>query len=348
VLIRLIKSVPQKLVRLSPLLLVIQLGSLLTYEYYARIEASRLPERARLHHAIVSGEAPYQYRYRILAPYLAEGLARALHAVPRLSRGSPPLPPLPYSRRAFALSFMALNFGALAVLLLCLWRLLEPWFGRAWAMFGMSLAAVLIAFTYRDHFYHPWSFWEAAAYALGMYLIRAGRVVQILALSAVAAATRETTAFLPLGFLLYALPWDPRVWKAGLWRQRAVRWPVASLAVWLAVFLTVHQAIGYQPPTFTLEKAIAGNLAQGGHALLLNGLFLGPMWLFAFWGVFRGPRLVRSFALALAPYFLILLFLGFWWEIRYWMTALPVLVPALLSMLSPPAEMAPPRHTETR
>ena len=51
-------------------------------------------------------------------------------------------------------------------------------------------------------------------------------------------------------------------------------------------------------------------------------------------GFARAPRLIRRAGLALIPYCALLLVIGYWWEIRYWMTTLPVLIPALASQLA--------------
>ena len=60
------------------LLLVLYLSTTLTYDYYLRIEDRQLGARAKLHSEIVSREAPFQYRYRVLLPYAAEVVARGL------------------------------------------------------------------------------------------------------------------------------------------------------------------------------------------------------------------------------------------------------------------------------
>lgn len=39
------------------------------------------------------------------------------------------------------------------------------------ALFGVAAAACLMQFTFRDQYFHPWSFWEGAYFAAGLLLI---------------------------------------------------------------------------------------------------------------------------------------------------------------------------------
>ena len=48
-------------------------------------------------------------------------------------------------------------------------------------------------------------------------------------------------------------------------------------------------------------------------------------------GMAAGPRLIRRAALVLPLYFALLLVIGYWCEIRYWITAIPIVVPALIA-----------------
>lgn len=327
----------QRLVALFPSLLVLQLAGMLTFDYYSRVEAPSWEQRVKVHASIVNGKAPYQYRYRVLIPYVAEGLARTLQAIPKFG-GAVPAGSLSYSTRAFNSAFILMNFSALLLLFMSLWSLMETWFERRLALFGLALAAIMIDFTFRDHFYHPWSFWEAAFYALGMHLVLRRRWYAVILLSAVGALCRETTAFLPLGFLLFVLPLDFRRWRATDLRRTDVQAAIASLGLWLGAWLAVHRLVGYAPPTFFLERAMTGNLGMLHYSVLMNVLLLGALPVLAGWGLPRSPHLVRSMAVALVPYIAVLLTIGFWWEIRYWMTLLPVLIPALLSAIEPPRE----------
>jgi len=305
-------------------MVVIQLSGILTFEYWQRIEAPTVVKRFALHTAIIDREAPYQFRYRILIPTAAEVLAQTLHRV--AFHGQPPSG-WPYSRRAFQAAYILLNGIAIAAFLLFLHLLICEWWEAIYGLFGMALAAVIMVLTFRDHYFHPWSFWEAALFAAGMWMIRREHY-WVLSLFAVGGAfIRETTVFLPLAFVFYAVP-KPFSWAES--KGRTMRFALTSLLLWLAAYGIVHATVGYKPTTFTIDMAVEGNLSNFHYVLILNLLVLGPVWLLAIRGLFRSHRLIQRFALALIPYLLLLGAIGFWWEIRYWLTALPVLIPAVV------------------
>ena len=185
----------------------IWLSAMLTGDYYVRVEAPALNARIALHQDMVTGNAPYAYRYRIFAPYAAEGLARVLQHAPIVS-SRPATPPLSYSGLAFTTAYCLLNLAALIVLL---WSIGElTW--RLWrydlALLGVAIAAVMVGFTFRDHYYHPWSFWEGAFFALGLLLIHRQQFLLFSALSLFGLVNRETSVFLLVAFLLTTLPRD--------------------------------------------------------------------------------------------------------------------------------------------
>src|SRR5262249_43198799 len=147
--------------------------------------------RIALHNEIVSGTAPYQYRYRILVPAAAEGLARAFQRAPMVA-SRPILPPLAYSKRAFELAYAALNFTALAILFWSVGELVARLFGTQLSWFAVALSAVLVTFTFRNQLYQPWSFWEGAQFGVGLLLIHQRRLWLFAGLSLVGLLNRET------------------------------------------------------------------------------------------------------------------------------------------------------------
>ena len=68
--------------------LIVPLSLLLSDGYYSRVEKPNYEARVALHQAIIDGTAESPYRYRVLIPYLAEGLTRlAAHLNIPLQRG---------------------------------------------------------------------------------------------------------------------------------------------------------------------------------------------------------------------------------------------------------------------
>jgi hypothetical protein len=311
----------------------IWLSALLTAEYYVRIERPAMKVRVTLHHDMVTGDAPYAYRYRVLTPYLAEGLARGLQQLPFI-KSQPMREPLPYSELAFVAAYSILNFTGLFVLLWSLGALIRELFRYELALLGVAICAFLVGFTFRDHYYHPWSFWEGAYYALGLLLIQRKQYLLFSLVSIIGLLNRETSVFLLLAFLFIALP--ERLSKDDLivaLRTSGLRYALGNLVAWVFGFFILHYLIGYKPSTFTVETAIAGNRTHLWYALILNAMFIGFAIPLIVTGIQRSPPLIRRSALMSPAYLGLLLVLGYWWEIRYWITLLPILVPALVAAL---------------
>jgi len=291
--------------------LAVWLAAMLTYDYYIRVENPQMQSRVELHGMIVTGTAPYQYRYRVLIPYAAEGLMRVLRRTP-------------VGHRAFAVSFGILNFSAIALMLWATGALMARIFKWEVALFGVALSAMMIEFTFRHHNYHPWSFWEGAFVALGLLLIYRRRYIAFFVLSILALLNRETSVFLLLAFVAIEWPNGP-----------GFRMALVTLAVWVAGFFVLHWAVGYAPSTFTLQMAIEGNRSNLLLAVWMNLLMIG-IALPLLWRAWRrGPAFYRRAAWSLPPYLALLLVIGYWWEIRYWITALPIIVPLIAIALAP-------------
>jgi len=299
---------------------------MLTYDYYSRVEDPGMDGRVELHHMMIDGSAPYQYRYRVLVPYAGEGLARLAQHLPYVSHRAI-LPPLAYSKRAFVLAFAALNWTALVILLWTVGELVWRLTTFEMAPFGIALSAIMTTFTFRNHTYQPWSFWEGAFFAAGLLLIHHKKYWWTVALSIVALINRETAVFLLVAFAAIELPNGP-----------GLRIAIGGLAVWVAAWFALHAVVGYRPVTVLFGDVVAFNVRNLGFALVLNVLLVGLPLPLIWRGLSRSPTLIRRAALMLPAYLLLLLAIGYWLEIRYWISALPILVPAIACALSASAE----------
>lgn len=319
------------------LLVSLHLASLLTYNYYSRIEAPTLAKRIALHTSIVSGTAPYQYRYRVLIPFLVDTVARVFDGVTVPRAASRSCSELPYSKATFALAYMVSNFLAFFTLFLCLTALVNHFFGFLFSLIAAFLTAVLLEFTFRDHYFHPWSLWEGALFAAGLLLVHRQRYRLFIALATLGAFNRETSVFLPLGFLFYKLPRNFRSSAfalIALWRNRELRGAFTGIACWLIAFFLVHHFVGYSPATFTPEMAWQNNRRLFPYTLLLNGLLFGPFLFLLPHGLRNSPFLIQRFSLIIPLYLLLLFYLGHWWEIRYWISVFPILIPAMVASMA--------------
>lgn len=98
--------------RAAVALLIVHLAALLSYDYFDRVERPNTEKRMAVHQQILTGEAPYQRRYRILAPATAEVLSRVLQRLPPF-RGDRSTPGHAYGHRAFSAAYLLLDFAAL-------------------------------------------------------------------------------------------------------------------------------------------------------------------------------------------------------------------------------------------
>lgn len=320
--------------------MVMWLTGILTFDYFVRVEAPRMQQRLSSHTAIVDHTAPYQYRYRVLIPFVADALARLIQHSP-LANSRPLVGTHPYSKRAFELAYCLLNGMALCVLLFSLGELLWRLFSYDLALFGIASSAFLVAFTFRDHYFQPWSFWEGAFFALGLLLIYRESYWTLSVLSILGLLTRETSVFLLVAFLFYTLPENVRIQSLiEASHERKFRFAVGNLIAWVIGFFILHWAVGYKPSTFFMETAMNGNRTHLKYALVLNCLFFGFISPLVLRGIFRAPILIRRSAMMLPAYIGLLAVIGFWWEIRYWITVIPILVPALVATI---ADARPPK-----
>ena len=67
--------------RWTTLAIILSVSSVLAYIYFRQVGSPYLAERIELHGQILRGTAESPYRYRVLVPFIAEGLTRALSAV---------------------------------------------------------------------------------------------------------------------------------------------------------------------------------------------------------------------------------------------------------------------------
>lgn len=316
------------------------MAGILSLEYYLRVERAYRSERISVHKEINDGIAPDPYRFRILIPRTANALAGAVQRT--VLRSRPADPPLPYSNDSFDLACGVLDFCALSIFLASLYGLTSRWFGMPLGLLAVALCSILSVLTFRDHYYHPWSFWEAAFFAAGLLLIDRERYLLFTALNLLGVTNRETSVFLPLAFFFYSLP-DPLRLAEGIrstilaaLRSKVFLLAVANLCLWVLGWIALRMYVGYRPATFTFATAWEGNSRRAGYALFLNSFLLAPLFYWIAAGLPRAPRLIRRGAWILPFYLGLILAIGFWWEIRYWLTVFPLLIPAFLAGITRP------------
>src|SRR5688572_29543076 len=226
-------------------------------------------------------------KYRVLAPFVFEGLVAAV----------------PADRRVMWVGFRwVAAFGALVATHV----LLTTWFGTTAAITGSLLSGVLLLLTFTNSWPHPDHLMEWALSAAAIAAIARGRDAYFGGLLLLAALNRETSAFI---WLLYS---TSRPWS----RPHVVR-TVAFGAGWAAVYagLRLWRGVAWYDPwqagrNFEFLKLMPDNFDPYTRAYAWFGLVLvGPaLWLgWKSWP--QQPRLTRMALLVVIPTFLVTAFL---------------------------------------
>jgi hypothetical protein len=304
------------------LLVLASIGVSLALHYFRTVEYPASEHRLELHRKMIEHDAPSQLRHRILAPFAAEGIARVLALAepgPVRWRAEDS-----GSARPLLAAYFALNAVAFSTALVALYLLLQSWYPIPWALAGALLAGAAIPLTFGDHYYHPDSPLELAFFAVGLLLMVRRRLGWLGLVVVFAALNRETSLFLVLA-ILWAM-WNDRAGRAAAF---------GYLVTWAAIFLGLRVGFGFPPPTFTLAMAWEGNRAHWLESAALNAVFLGAFWFCVARGLRQAPDAIARAAIVLPPYVALLLVIGYWWEIRYWLSMLPILIPLGLASLTP-------------
>ena len=303
------------------LILILSGSAVLAYGYFNRIDAPNFEERLKLHNQIIAGTASSPYRYRLLVPYLVEGLNKVLSLF------------LPI-KDAFLQSYKVYDLLAIFFLLAMLYYWLKTWFTNEQALVGVLFVAATMPIALQNHFFQPWSFLEAGIFSAALLAIHKKRYWILTFLVICASLNRETGVFIPFIFFLTIdikiifntkskVAWKPILLFGGL------------LLTWAVVFLGLRYFRGNISPIANIAELFARNTTRANLSVTLeNGsLFLGGLWVFACLGYQYAPPLLKKVALIIPFYLFTILLWGVWYEVRLLMPMYPIIVPLGLSFL---------------
>lgn len=312
-------SDPVKLSRplqIAILALLLSLAAVLSFEYYMNVSKPFLPDRIDLHTAILDGEAPSPYRYRVLVPAVGALLWWAFGNVTS-------------SVQAFVLAYWLLDFAALAGFLVLLFVYVKRWFTWQTSLLGVFFCAGMLPLTFHEHYFQPWSLWEAVFFTAALILIADKRFYLFGVIVALATLNRETAIFLPLLFLLTTQEGvDPfkQLWRIN---RKELAWFLTYLLIWGVIFAGARALRGPSPHLESLASILKSNLLPKHlfKSVVYWSLFLGAFWFFVVTGYRNAPSLVRRSAWIIPPYVLVLAVWSYWFEVRLLAPLLPVLLP---------------------
>lgn len=273
--------------------------------------------------AVIAGEAEAPGRYRVLAPYMYEGVRRAT--------GLSPL-----------YAWLVFRWLSLFLALLAGHFYLTTWFDTGKAVAGNMLMLALMPLTFTNAWPHPDHFVELVLFTLGCACIARswfGAFVLVLVLNAL---NRETSVFL-LALFWLAMP------DSTVHRVRTV----ACAALWGAIYVGLRWTLGFE----TYDAWQAGrNLgwlqpmsANYPPYYRIRGWFYLLLLVPSFWLAARNwqelTRFMRVSTAVVAPAFVLVGFLfSSVIESRIFAPLMPLLLPAMLITLfhvdAPRAESA--------
>lgn len=312
----------------AALLLAIALP--LSLAHYTFIDRVYLDARMELHAQIINGSAESPYRYRVLVPFVAEGLIRIL-------KGPVGWP----AWRAFLYAYGLVDAGLIAMLLGSLFLYLRRWLSWGFSMAGILGVAAVFPMTLFEQYFQPWSYLETALLALTLVAAQSRRKELWAAICILLASlNRESGIFAVLAFFLATFDFE-RLFS-GL-RQRTLRIDWKALLttlglglIWLAVFLGLRAWRGNTPQIHSLMELWQYNTRPD--ALLKTGVhwlaFIGPVAILAVCGMRAAPGVFRRLVWLLPFYLVTILAWGIWSEVRLLLPLYVVLLPPALFFIA--------------
>jgi hypothetical protein len=297
--------------------LLVAACSVSAFDYAVRQDPALLEGRVASHRGIVTRTAFEPDRFRVLVPWIVEPIARlAAREMPYESA----------VRRVYGV----VSFGLLVLMLSTLLLYVRQWFLLERALVGVLLVAATMPIALRQHYLAPWSLLEPSLLTLMLIGVSTHRLrlMELLALTLVAALNRETGVIIPAAFVVVA--WNE------LGPRRALMWGLPCIGVGAAVILLVRWVIGPGILYVTLADIWRTNSSREGFAAAMTNvaLFLGCTgWILAAIGARRAPAFTKR-ALWIGALYLPLIWVwGVWYEVRLLMPFYPILVPLVLSAL---------------
>lgn len=298
------KSTPHTLPTWAVYLILASAAVVLAYAYYYITAKPYYDTRLELHQRIITAQAPSPYQYRVLIPFIGEGLIRffELFLAPRY---------------AFSLTYALLDVGGIFLLLSEVFLSLASWFRREYALFGSLFCAAVLPVTFFEHFFQPWSFWEAAIYISGLWLIWQNKRAWLAVCVLLAALNRETGLLVIAAFFLSSVTFKSLKAQGALnWRD--IKWTILYLGIWAVVFFGLRLIRPASSEVETLAQIFQHNTKPVflAKAVLNWLLFAGIFWLLAVRGWRHAPFMLRRAALVLPFHLVLILVFAYWSEVR--------------------------------
>jgi hypothetical protein len=302
--------------------LVAVLGLTLGCLYFVAIDLQAPNHSFTQQQNVIDGTAGSPYRYRVLVPFVLDGLTHALAFL-----GS--------TQSAYLGASLVYDSVALVFQFLMLYALFRQFFSPMHSLLGVSFVSGVTVLTLAYFTYQPWSILEVAFFALGFLLAFQGRWAWVGVTVVLASLNRETGVFLPLALFLASLqhlrPLSASALRRSA-RRRETYLSFAFLVLSTLIFAGVRLVRGSADPVDELTDVIVRNIQQNNIVAAASAipLVLGFGWIYAVLGYKSAPSFLRGVARVVPFYLLAFAIWGWWREVRILTSLYPVLVPLVL------------------
>jgi len=302
--------------------LVTVLGLTLGCLYFIAIDLQAPTYSFTQEQNVVGGTAGSPYRYRVLVPFVLEGLSHVFSFL-----GAP--------QTAYLGASLVYDCLALLFQFLMLYALFRQFFSPLQSLLGVSFVSGVTVLTLAYFTYQPWSILEVALFALGFLLAYRGQWVWVGVTVVLASLNRETGVFLPLALFLASLQ-DLRPLGMTTLRRAAHRRETylsfALVVMSAVIFGGLRLVRGSADPVDELGNVIVRNIQRNNVIAAASAipLVLGFGWMYAALGFRRAPTFLRGVARVLPFYLIAFAIWGWWREVRILTSLYPVLVPLVL------------------
>jgi hypothetical protein len=284
-------------------LVILFLSMMMAVSYHFSMAAehiTRVTAHASMHNDIIMHTAPSPYRYRLLAPYIAEVISR--------------LSPYPISEGRLLIAYSILHFMVIPAAML----LLYLWVSKTTSNTGGLIAAVIL-FLYWPvvlvgvyHWYTIWALIEILLLSLGLLTQNRPRLFALILILAV--LNRETGGVLALVYFVN----HPK---------RLSSYVFLGLAV--AIVIGLRLSLGFAAHESSAGESFNSLLSQ----TIIFNLFFIPLWIAAGKGYSHVSSDLQRYMLVVAIYAVFLLLFASLREIRLYLTIFPLLLPMAVELI---------------
>jgi len=284
------------------------------------------------HQEMISGRAPAPNQYRILVPWMAEGIRRVIPGW-MADLACPPIP----SQYLIA-SYWVIRALCLWLSLLVMDRYLRAWFSPGAAAGGALCLAALVPFSYYCVVQES-DLLNLLVMVAAFWALTRGKDLWLFPLVLIGTLNRETTAMIPAVYLL------------ARWREKSTAEVVGRTgllaACWVAVYggLLLHYG---RPGYYTEPFMLLANLRSWLPTAFALVMF-GVMWALPFAALrYHPPTLLRRTVWLVPPFVLLLYLVAVVQEVRLFLPLAPIVIPLSWWVLFPEARQQAPTAAPRR